>query len=702
MAMNEYEISLVINAKNGDSMAFEELYSHYYGKIFALARMTVKTEADAEDVLQQTFISAWRNLHNLNNPKFFSTWLQRITLNQCYMLLRKKNIAILIDAERDVDDFLEEEESNDLLPAIYAERDDLRVRLGKIIDDLSEVQKQTIVLYYFNEQKVEEIATIMECSVGTVKTRLRLARNAIRSEVEEEERKSGEKFYGIVGIPLLPFGEMFVQHIQLQITSSNAYSGVLAIVREAISHGATYGVQGLQAAAGTQAATGSTMSAGAAVGATKGSAIASLPVFVKALWAVAILAVCGGLVFFGVQYFGSTPDEEDVYIGNDGEHMQYDDYDRLDDTDEYEYDMYDDEEVDMVAVYETFLQVLRNEGEPVFREVTMPEREIVREGVYNVAIVDLTNDGVPELIFKRLDSQYYADIVIYGFVNNEVVQLFKQESFMSLDAGNVGFAVYSLYEGGFVIQVTASAGGDAWRDYAFHYEMSIEPNITRYFNTLTWNPVANERFTTPQYHINDVNVSLNQYEDEKTLMFTEFQYFLVGQIYRHWEGQPTPFIDPNVIDRSMTYAEAIAYLEGWLANSEEVLNNDSGFNLDEPYDIAELWGRLGDEEWSFHPSAGGVLSHILYFTWNDTIESTPGNHPVIERVILHREGNFYSTWIVESVIPHGEHYYIFNLIGACENTDWREEQWMANFRYASEGIIFLNENRYANHIYRGN
>jgi len=90
------------------------------------------------------------------------------------------------------------------LPSVYAERDDLRVRLGKIIESLSDVQKQTILLFYFDELKVEEIAYVMGCSVGTVKTRLFLARKTIKTEIEEKERVSGEKFYGISGVPLLP------------------------------------------------------------------------------------------------------------------------------------------------------------------------------------------------------------------------------------------------------------------------------------------------------------------------------------------------------------------------------------------------------------------------------------------------------------------------------------------------------------------
>ena len=240
MAVNEYDINLVNSAKSGNTQAFEELYTRFYGNIFALARMTVKNDSDAEDILQQAFLSAWRNLHDLTSPEAFSTWLQKITLNLCYALMRRKSITILMDAENETEDF-SEDISDEFLPAVYSERDDLRIRLGKIIDSLSEVQKQTIVLFCFNEQKVEEIAYIMECNVGTVKSRLILARKAVRAEVEEEEQKSGEKFCGITGIPMLSLGEMLCRHLESQLLTADIYGTALSAITEGISQGAASG-----------------------------------------------------------------------------------------------------------------------------------------------------------------------------------------------------------------------------------------------------------------------------------------------------------------------------------------------------------------------------------------------------------------------------------------------------------------------------
>ncbi len=138
--------SLVKAAQAGDGDSFTQLYRLYYQKVYALARTTVKSDADAEDVLQVTFLKAWDNLEKLKKTGAFSTWIQRITLNQCYSLLRKKHADISIDDEDDNQEPIQLE-SDLMLPEVYAERSDLKTRLGKIIRELSAVQQQTITLY---------------------------------------------------------------------------------------------------------------------------------------------------------------------------------------------------------------------------------------------------------------------------------------------------------------------------------------------------------------------------------------------------------------------------------------------------------------------------------------------------------------------------------------------------------------------------
>ena len=230
MPMNKTEEDLVIAVKSGDTRCFEELYKLYYDKIYALALTIVKNSADAEDVLQATFVKAWQNIEKLENVSAFNTWVQRIAINECNSMLRKNNKSeYSIDDEGDDGELLQIE-SDLMLPEKYAERDDLSIRLRVIIDELSVVQRETILLYYYNELSIEEIAQIMDCSEGTVKSRLFLARKAIRTEIEEQEKKTGEKFYGIAGVALIPFGGLFIREIKRNAISGNEAANIYSSI----------------------------------------------------------------------------------------------------------------------------------------------------------------------------------------------------------------------------------------------------------------------------------------------------------------------------------------------------------------------------------------------------------------------------------------------------------------------------------------
>ena len=244
MAEKEYIITLVRSAQGGDSASFAELYNLYYQKVFAFIRTIVRNSADAEDILQLTFLNAWRNLDQLSDPAAFNTWIQVIARNLSTSHLRKKNFVLLLDAEKD-DAPADIEDTELLLPEVYAEQEDLSRRLRKIIDSLSDVQRQTVMLFYFDQLSVEEIAQVMECSTGTVKSRLFLARKrkTIRTEIEEQERKSGQKFYGIAGIPMLGLSEIFARQAEAFSLPSSTAGSILERISSTIAQEATSAAQ---------------------------------------------------------------------------------------------------------------------------------------------------------------------------------------------------------------------------------------------------------------------------------------------------------------------------------------------------------------------------------------------------------------------------------------------------------------------------
>ena len=214
MAIDTYEEALVFAAKNGNTTSFEELYRLYYKKVYALIRMTVKDPSESEDVLQQTFVNAWKNISKLEDNSAFNTWIQRIAVNQCYSVLRKHKEMLTTDSEEQ-QNVMDTLESDFMLPEVYATQQDLSGRLKKIISELSDVQRQTILLYYYNEMSIDEIAETMGCSPGTVKSRLYLARKAIGTEIEEQERKTGQRFFAVAGIPVTAFRGIFGAQVDM-------------------------------------------------------------------------------------------------------------------------------------------------------------------------------------------------------------------------------------------------------------------------------------------------------------------------------------------------------------------------------------------------------------------------------------------------------------------------------------------------------
>ena len=88
--MTEQQVQLVVAAQSSDIKSFEELFASTMKKVYALARMITKNAGDAEDILQETFITAWRKLNTLETPLTFSVWIQVIDKNLCNMQLRKR------------------------------------------------------------------------------------------------------------------------------------------------------------------------------------------------------------------------------------------------------------------------------------------------------------------------------------------------------------------------------------------------------------------------------------------------------------------------------------------------------------------------------------------------------------------------------------------------------------------------------------
>lgn len=202
--MSEKNIGeLVIAARRNDQPAINELYRQTSGKAYFVARRILNDEDQIADILQESYVKAFSRLPTLEDPEKFQGWLDTIVINKCKDYLKKKKPILFTELESEGDTPLDFEDTNvEFSPEASVDYSETKRLVGEMIDRLPEDQKMCLLLYYYEERSVNEIAQMMDCSVNTVKSRLNYARKNIKNQVEELEKK-GIKLYCVPFIPFL-------------------------------------------------------------------------------------------------------------------------------------------------------------------------------------------------------------------------------------------------------------------------------------------------------------------------------------------------------------------------------------------------------------------------------------------------------------------------------------------------------------------
>ena len=188
--MSDREKLLLEKSKAGDMAAFEELIEGYQRKIFNIALRIIGNYDDANDLAQEVLIRIYKSIGNFKEQSSFSTWIYRITTNVCLDDIRKrKNRKVIsLDEEIRVEDGEMQRQivSNDPLPEDTAERGELRELVNGAIRSLSEEHRLVIVLRDLQGFSYEEIARILKCPEGTVKSRINRARMALKNVLQSK------------------------------------------------------------------------------------------------------------------------------------------------------------------------------------------------------------------------------------------------------------------------------------------------------------------------------------------------------------------------------------------------------------------------------------------------------------------------------------------------------------------------------------
>jgi len=186
------ERQLIRRAKKGDKVAFEVLVQRHQHRVFAVARGILKRQEDVEDIAQQVFVKAYFSLKRFDQRAAFSTWLYKITVNECWDLLRKRKARPLIYeadfSEEQSRQFSATEQRSDSGPDT-SERLAMRQRLDNMLDQLDERDRAMLVLKEVEGFSVEEIAETLSLNANTVKVRLFRARRRIVEYARRENKQ---------------------------------------------------------------------------------------------------------------------------------------------------------------------------------------------------------------------------------------------------------------------------------------------------------------------------------------------------------------------------------------------------------------------------------------------------------------------------------------------------------------------------------
>lgn len=237
-------VDLVKRVQSGDGDAATALYESFSKDLYFHIRKTVEDPDLTEDLLQETFIEIYQTIEKLQEPAAFLTWSRQIAYHKCTAYFRKSR-ELLADENEDgysVFDTVEEERA-EFIPHEALDKEDLKDTIRGIISELPPEQRSAIMMRYFEELPVSEIAEVQQVSEGTVKSRLNYGRKAIKDAVEKYEEKNGIKLHCVGIVPLLLWLARGTKSAAAASTTSTLATGAAQVALEGAKAAAAQGVR---------------------------------------------------------------------------------------------------------------------------------------------------------------------------------------------------------------------------------------------------------------------------------------------------------------------------------------------------------------------------------------------------------------------------------------------------------------------------
>jgi len=184
------DAALIARCQAGDLSAFNELAVRYRNQVFAIAYNAVRNEEDAWDLAQEAFLKAWRNIGKFRGQSAFFTWIYRITVNLSIDALRRRRIEGGMEFDDDVAPARIEPGAataphGEPPPPQRLQNREIQARIDEALEKLSPEHRLVVVLREVEGLSYEEIAESMDCSVGTVMSRLFYARKKLQTLLKD-------------------------------------------------------------------------------------------------------------------------------------------------------------------------------------------------------------------------------------------------------------------------------------------------------------------------------------------------------------------------------------------------------------------------------------------------------------------------------------------------------------------------------------
>lgn len=242
------DISKIITSlQHGDNSGFETIFNLYYSDVYNIAMRNVNDSDAAGDITQETFIEIFETISSLREPNAFKAWVKKIAYHRCtnYFRIKDHRHEAVID-EEEYEAFVNniEEDGAVFSPEGSLDQSALREILMNIIFSLPPEQRETVLMYYYEDMTVAEIADIQAAPADTVKSRLYYGRKALKKGIENYEMKSAIKLHGLSVIPLFRWAlesESFVPSVE---SVASIAEGIASATGVSVTAGKGFLIQG--------------------------------------------------------------------------------------------------------------------------------------------------------------------------------------------------------------------------------------------------------------------------------------------------------------------------------------------------------------------------------------------------------------------------------------------------------------------------